>query len=56
VWTQPDPSDLNALAALADAGELMVPIERALPLAEAIEALRLSQTGRVRGKIVLDVS
>ncbi|WP_286249800.1 zinc-binding dehydrogenase [Streptomyces graminofaciens] len=25
------------------------------PLAEAAEALRLSQSGRVRGKIVLDV-
>ena len=48
----PDPS---ALAALADTGKLTVHIDRALPLAKAAEALRLSWTRRVRGKIVVDV-
>ncbi|WP_286259797.1 NADP-dependent oxidoreductase [Streptomyces graminofaciens] len=56
VWTQPVPEDLAALASLADAGDLTVHIDRVLPLAEAADALRLSQTGRVRGKIVLDVA
>ncbi|WP_412566364.1 zinc-binding dehydrogenase [Streptomyces europaeiscabiei] len=55
VWTQPDPSDLAALASLGDTGELTVHIDRVLPLAEAADAFRLSQTGRVRGKIVLEV-
>lgn len=55
VWTQPVPADLAALASLADAGELTVHIDRVLPLAEAADAFRLSQTGRVRGKIVLGV-
>ncbi|WP_327313557.1 NADP-dependent oxidoreductase [Streptomyces sp. NBC_01235] len=55
VWTQPDPSDLAALASLADAGKLTVHIDRVLPLAEAADAFRLSQTGQVRGKIVLEI-
>ncbi|WUR84340.1 NADP-dependent oxidoreductase [Streptomyces phaeochromogenes] len=55
VWTQPVPSDLAALASFADAGELTVHIDRVLPLAEAADAFRLSQTGRVRGKIVLEI-
>ncbi|MGX5210340.1 zinc-binding dehydrogenase [Streptomyces violaceus] len=44
------PEDLAALAALADAGRLRVHLDRVLRLAEAVDALRLSQTGRVRGK------
>jgi NADPH:quinone reductase-like Zn-dependent oxidoreductase len=55
VWTQPVPSDLAALASLADAGELTVHIDRVLPLAEAADAFRLSETGRVRAKIVLEI-
>ncbi|SFN07306.1 NADPH:quinone reductase [Streptomyces sp. cf124] len=55
VWTQPDPSDLATLASLADAGGLTVHIDRVLPLAEAADAFRLSETGRVRGKIVLEI-
>ncbi|WP_079022713.1 zinc-binding dehydrogenase [Streptomyces resistomycificus] len=47
--------DLTALASLADAGRRTVHIDRVLPLAETVDALRLSQTGRVRGKIVLDI-
>ncbi|MGW2892960.1 zinc-binding dehydrogenase, partial [Streptomyces griseoruber] len=42
-------------ASLADAGELTVHIDRVLPLAEAADAFRLSETGRVRGKIVLEI-
>ncbi|MFM9591824.1 NADP-dependent oxidoreductase [Streptomyces scabiei] len=55
VWTQPVPSDLAALAGLVDAGKLTVHIDRVLPLAGAADAFRLSETGRVRGKIVLDI-
>ncbi|WP_406346164.1 NADP-dependent oxidoreductase [Streptomyces sp. NBC_00648] len=55
VWVRPDAGDLTELAALADAGKLTVPVERALPLAETAEAWRLSQAGRTRGKIVLTV-
>ncbi|MGW7351527.1 NADP-dependent oxidoreductase [Streptomyces sp. Z26] len=55
VWVRPDPADLAALADLADAGKLTVHVDRALPLAEAADAWRLSREGRTRGKIVLDV-
>ncbi|SHL80052.1 NADP-dependent oxidoreductase [Streptomyces yunnanensis] len=55
VWVRPDTADLTALAILADAGKLTVPVDAALPLEEAAEAFRLSMAGRARGKIVLEV-
>lgn len=55
VWVRPDAADLAALADLADAGKLTVPVEHTLPLAEAAQAWRLSQAGHTRGKIVLTV-
>lgn len=55
VWVRPDPADLTALAGLADAGKLTVPVARVLPLAEAAEAWRLSAEGHTRGKLVLSV-
>ncbi|MFE5736545.1 NADP-dependent oxidoreductase [Streptomyces celluloflavus] len=56
VWVRPDTADLTALGELADAGRLTVPVHAVFPLSEAAEAFRLSQGGRTRGKIVLDVS
>ncbi|WP_030252907.1 NADP-dependent oxidoreductase [Streptomyces violens] len=56
VWVRPDSADLTALADLAEAGKLTVNIDTALPLEQAAEAFRRSQSGRARGKIVLDVS
>ncbi|HEX5565704.1 MAG TPA: NADP-dependent oxidoreductase [Streptomyces sp.] len=56
LFVRPDPAGLAALGELAAAGKLTVAVERALPLAEAAEAWRLSLSGRTRGKIVLDVS
>lgn len=55
VWVRPSAEDLTALAQLADAGKLTVHVDKALPLAEAAQAWRLSQEGRTRGKIVLMV-
>lgn len=55
VWVRPDPADLTALADLADAGKLTVPVARVLPLAEAAEAWRLNAEGHTRGKLVLSV-
>ncbi|PAZ15110.1 hypothetical protein CLM62_16050 [Streptomyces sp. SA15] len=55
VWVRPDPAGLTALAELADQGKLSVHIDRALPLAEAAEALRISRDGHARGKLVLTV-
>lgn len=56
LWVRPDVADLTQLSELADAGTITVTVDRALPLAEANEAWRLSQEGRTRGKLVLTVS
>ncbi|NIH85111.1 NADP-dependent oxidoreductase [Amycolatopsis granulosa] len=55
VWVRPDDAGLAELARLADDGKLTVHVDHALPLAEAAQAWRLSQSGRTRGKIVLTV-
>lgn len=53
VFVRPDPTDLAALARLADDGRLTVPVAKTFPLSEAAEAQRLSAEGHTRGKIVL---
>lgn len=55
VWVRPESADLTVLGELAEAGRLTVPVDRALPLAEAAEAWRLSRSNRARGKLVLTV-
>lgn len=49
----PSPGDLAAIGALVAAGRIRVHIERTLGLGEAARAHRLSESGRVRGKLVL---
>ncbi|MFF7701577.1 NADP-dependent oxidoreductase [Streptomyces lydicus] len=56
VWVRPDSAGLTALGALSDAGKLTVHVDAVFPLSEAAEALRRSQEGRTRGKIVLAMS
>ncbi|MCX4091950.1 NADP-dependent oxidoreductase [Nocardia sp. alder85J] len=53
VTGRPSPADLTAIGKLVDAGLVRVRIDRVLSLAEAAEAHRLSESGRVRGKLVL---
>lgn len=55
IWARAVAADLAELAELADAGAITVSVERELPLAEAAAALKLSQSGRTRGKIVVTV-
>lgn len=55
VFVRPDPTDLAALASLADDGRLKVPVARTFPLAEAAEAHRVLAEGHTRGKIVLEI-
>ncbi|MHB9074056.1 MAG: NADP-dependent oxidoreductase [Desulfobaccales bacterium] len=50
-----DTAQLTQIAALIDAGDLKPAVTTVLPLAEAARAHELSQTGHVRGKIVLKV-
>jgi NADPH:quinone reductase-like Zn-dependent oxidoreductase len=49
-------SKLGEIAKLIDAGTLKVTVSETLPLAEARKAQELSQSGHVRGKIVLNVA
>ncbi|GAB2523772.1 NADP-dependent oxidoreductase [Nocardia heshunensis] len=53
LWFVPSGADLRAVSELIGAGNLKGEIDRVLSLAEAAEAHRLSESGRVRGKIVL---
>jgi NADPH:quinone reductase-like Zn-dependent oxidoreductase len=55
VLVEPDAHGLEALAGLAETGQLRVEIETALPLAQAPRAHEISERGRTRGKIVLKV-
>ena len=50
-----DTAQLSQIAALIDAGNLKPAVTTILPLAAAARAHELSQTGQVRGKIVLKV-
>ena len=55
-WVRPDPTDLQVLADLADAGKLTVPVSEVFALEDAAKAYALSQGGHVRGKIAIEVS
>lgn len=55
VMVHPDTAQLAKIAALIDAGDLKPAVTTILPLAQAARAHELSQTGHVRGKIVLQV-
>ncbi|MGZ8738596.1 MAG: NADP-dependent oxidoreductase [Nocardioides sp.] len=55
VFVRPDRDGLDALAGLADEGELRVEIARTFPLDEIADAHRLSEDGHVRGKVAVTV-
>jgi NADPH:quinone reductase-like Zn-dependent oxidoreductase len=55
VMVSPDNNQLARIATLVDAGNLKPAVSSVFPLAEAARAHELSQTGHVRGKIVLKV-
>ena len=55
IGMRPDKAQFEALTTLIEAGKVKPIIETILPLAEIKQAHELSQTGRTRGKIVLQV-
>jgi NADPH:quinone reductase-like Zn-dependent oxidoreductase len=55
VSNSPNGSSLAEIAKLIDSGMLKPTIDRVLPLSEARRAHELSESGHVRGKIVLRV-
>jgi NADPH:quinone reductase len=54
--SHPVAEHFEKLARLVEDGDLQVPIERVVPLEDAVDALAFSESGRARGKIVLAVA
>ena len=55
LMAQQSSEDLQALASLAESGQLRATIDRRYALAEIADAIRYSETGRARGKIIIEV-
>ncbi|MEH1849291.1 MAG: NADP-dependent oxidoreductase [Nostoc sp.] len=55
VFCKPNAEELTAISKLVDEGRLKAHVSTVLPLAEVKKALQLSEGGRTRGKIVLQV-
>jgi len=55
VMVKPNQAQLTEIAGLVDSGKLKVFVDAVFPLAEAGKAHELSETGHLRGKIVLQV-
>lgn len=55
LMAQQSREDLEALASLAESGQLRTTIDRRYSLAEIADAIRYSETGRARGKIIIEV-
>ncbi|GAA1737877.1 NADP-dependent oxidoreductase [Isoptericola hypogeus] len=55
VWVRPSTPDLEALGALIDGGQVAVEVAQVFDLADAADAHRASESGHVRGKIVVRV-
>ena len=53
VFVRPEHEHLEELGRMADAGQLRVPVARAFPLEQVVEAQRLVAGGHVRGKVVV---
>jgi NADPH:quinone reductase-like Zn-dependent oxidoreductase len=55
VFCKPNAGQLAAISELVDLGKLKAHVSTILPLAEVKKALQLSESGRTRGKIVLQI-
>lgn len=56
VQCKPNREELAAIRDLIDAGKVRAHVSHVLPLSEVREALALSESGRTRGKIVLQIA
>ncbi len=55
LFAQLDRDDLAELARMMEAGQVKTVIDQRYPLAEVPDAIRYLETGRARGKVVIDV-
>ena len=56
VLCKPDPVQLASIGDLVEAGKLTARVATVLPLKEIKQALELSEGGRTRGKVVLQIA
>jgi NADPH:quinone reductase-like Zn-dependent oxidoreductase len=56
IWGQMNAGQLAEIGQLADSGKVHPEIAAVFPLRDAAEAHRMSETGHIRGKIVLQVA
>lgn len=56
MWVHPDPTDLAALAELAQSGAVDVTVTATFALDQVPDAFALSREGHTRGKIVIDLT
>ena len=56
VFVQTNAEQLEKIAELVDQGKIKTHLEKVFPIQQAKEAHLLSQTGRVKGKIILDLT
>ncbi|MGL5832302.1 MAG: NADP-dependent oxidoreductase [Waterburya sp.] len=56
MMVQPKAEQLTEIAALFDNGKIQPPEQQVIPLAEARRAHELSQSGHVRGKLILQIA
>ena len=56
VFVQPNAEHLEKIADLVDQGKIKTHLEKVFPLQQVKKAHLLSQTGRVKGKIILDLA
>ena len=55
-FVQPNAEHLEKIAVLVDQGKIQTHLEKVFPLQQIKDAHLLSQTGRVKGKIILDLA
>jgi len=56
IWVKPNAADMEWMMAQITAGRIKIAIDKIYALDQAKEALAFSETGKVRGKIVLKIS
>ena len=56
VFVQPNGEQLEKIAVIVDQGKIQIHLEKVFPLQQIKDAHLLSQTGRVKGKIILDLA
>ena len=56
LWSHPDPSQLNSITQMIDAGKIKPLVTQVLPLADAAKAVTQAETHHTRGKIVLKIA